>query len=49
MSRFEFTVQQDSEDNTGGDGIPSRLWEHDQWLVTQDKKQSLRPKGGRNR
>ncbi|MXR19740.1 hypothetical protein [Halobacterium bonnevillei] len=37
MSRFEFTSQQDSEDNTGG-GIPSRLKKHDQWLVTQDKK-----------
>ena len=39
MSRFEFSVQQDSEDNTGGvDSLPSRLKEHDQWLVTQDKK-----------
>ncbi|NHN61916.1 hypothetical protein G9463_01130 [Haloarcula sp. JP-Z28] len=38
MSRFEFTFQQDSENNTGGDGIPSCLKEHDQWLVTQDKK-----------
>ncbi|WP_092902329.1 hypothetical protein [Halostagnicola kamekurae] len=37
MSRFEFTSQQDNEDNTDG-GIPSRLREHDQWLVTQDKK-----------
>ncbi|ELZ30579.1 hypothetical protein C475_00515 [Halosimplex carlsbadense 2-9-1] len=39
MSRFDFTFQQDSEDNTGGgDRFPSRLKEHDQWLVTQDKK-----------
>ena len=39
MSRFEFSVQQDGEDNTGrGDRFPSRLMEHDHWLVTQDKK-----------
>lgn len=37
MSRFEFSVQQDSEDNTGGDRFPSRLKQHDQWLVTHDK------------
>ena len=38
MSRFEFSVQQNSEDNTsGGDSLPSRLKEHDQWLVTHDK------------
>jgi putative DNA primase/helicase len=39
VSRFDFTFQQDSEDNTGGsDGLPSRLKDYDQWLVTQDKK-----------
>jgi primase-polymerase (primpol)-like protein len=39
VSRFEFSVQQDSEDNTGaGDCLPSRLKEHDQWLVTQHKE-----------
>jgi len=38
MSRFEFTFHQDSKDNTGGgDRFPSRLKEHDQWLVTHDK------------
>lgn len=38
MSRFEFSVQHDSEDNTGGgDNLPSRLKERDQWLVTHDK------------
>ena len=36
MSRFNFTFQQDSKDNTGG-GFPSRLKEHDQWLVTREK------------
>jgi primase-polymerase (primpol)-like protein len=37
MSRFEFTTQQDSEDNTGGgDCLPSRLKEPDQWLITHD-------------
>ena len=46
MSRFEFSVQQNSEDNTGGgDGLPSRLKEHDQWLVTQDKKPVAPSKG----
>jgi primase-polymerase (primpol)-like protein len=46
MSRFEFSVQQDSEDNTGvSDGLPSRLKEHDQWLVTQDKKPVAPSKG----
>jgi primase-polymerase (primpol)-like protein len=39
MSRFEFSFQQDSEDNTGGDdSLPSGLKDHDQWLVTQHKK-----------
>ena len=48
MSRFEFSVQQDSEDNTGGsDGLPSRLKEHGQWLRT--RSQSLRRRGGRSR
>jgi putative DNA primase/helicase len=38
MSRFHFTFQQESEDNTGGgDCFPSRLKQHDQWLVTHDK------------
>ncbi|WP_367176443.1 hypothetical protein [Haloarcula rubripromontorii] len=47
MSRFEFSsgepdsrfsFQQDSGDNTGGgDRFPSRLKNHDQWLVTHDK------------
>ena len=46
MSRFDFTFQQDSEDNTGGgDGLPSRLKEHDQWLVTQDKEPVTPSKG----
>jgi len=46
MSRFDFTFQQDSEDTTeGGDGLPSRLKEHDQWLVTQDKKPVVPSKG----
>ena len=46
MSRFDFTFQQDSGDNTGGgDGLPSRLKEHDQWLVTQDKKPVAPSKG----
>lgn len=39
MSRFDFTFEQGTEDNTGvGDGLPSRLKDHDQWLVTQEKK-----------
>ena len=46
MSRFELSVQQDSDDNTGvSDGLPSRLKEHDQWLVTQDKKPVVPSKG----
>lgn len=46
MSRFEFTFQQPSEDNTGGGGrLPSRLKDHDQWLVTQDKKPVLPSRG----
>jgi primase-polymerase (primpol)-like protein len=46
MSRFDFTVQQDSDDNTGGgDGFPSRLKEHDQWLVTREKKPVAPSKG----
>jgi putative DNA primase/helicase len=46
MSRFEFFVQQDSGDDTGGgDGLPSRLKEHDQWLVTQGKKPVAPSKG----
>ena len=46
MSRFDFTFQQDSEDNTdGGDGLPSRLKDHDRWLVTQDKKPVAPSKG----
>ena len=46
MSRFDFTSQQESENNTGGgDGLPSRLKEHDQWLVTQDKKPVAPSKG----
>ena len=44
MSRFEFSVQSDSEDTTGG-GLPSHLKEHDQWLVTQDKKPVVPSKG----
>ena len=37
MTRFTF--QQDSGNNTGGgDSLPSRLKDHNQWLVTQDKK-----------
>jgi putative DNA primase/helicase len=46
MSRFDFTFQQDSEDNTGvGDRFPSRLKDHDQWLVTQDKEPVTPSKG----
>jgi primase-polymerase (primpol)-like protein len=46
MSRFDFTHQQDSEDNTGGgDCLPSRLKDHNQWLVTQDKKPVAPSKG----
>jgi primase-polymerase (primpol)-like protein len=46
MSRFNFTFQQESENNTGGgDSLPSRLKEHDQWLVTQDKKPVAPSKG----
>jgi len=45
MSRFEFSVQQDSEDSTGGGGLPNRLKEHDQWLVTQNKKPVAPSKG----
>ena len=46
MSRFDFTSQQDSDDNTrGSDSLPSRLKEHDQWLVTQDKKPVTPSKG----
>ncbi|WP_200530638.1 hypothetical protein [Halorubrum sp. LN27] len=47
MSRFEFfsgesdsrfSFHQDNGDNTGGgDRFPSRLKDHDQWLVTHDK------------
>jgi len=41
-----FTFQQDSEDNTGGvDQLPSRLKDHDQWLVTQGKKPVAPSKG----
>jgi len=45
MSRFEFSVQQDSEDNTGGGSLPNRMKEHDQWLVTQEKKPVVPSKG----
>lgn len=45
MSRFDFTFQQDSEDSTSGGGLPSRLKDHDQWLVTQDKKPVAPSKG----
>ncbi|RLM57620.1 hypothetical protein DVK02_07640 [Halobellus sp. Atlit-31R] len=45
MSRFDFTFQQGSEDNTGGGCFPSRLKEHDQWLVTQEKKPVAPSKG----
>jgi putative DNA primase/helicase len=38
MSRFEFSVKQYSENNTGGgDSLPNRLRQHDQWLITHDK------------
>jgi len=38
-SESRFSFEQDSEDNTGGggDGLPSRLKDHDQWLATHDK------------
>jgi primase-polymerase (primpol)-like protein len=46
MSRFDFTFGQGTEDNTGvGDGLPSLLKEHDQWLVTRDKKPIAPSKG----
>jgi len=46
MSRFEFSVQSDREDNTGGgDRLPSSLKGHDQWLVTQKKKPVVPPEG----
>jgi primase-polymerase (primpol)-like protein len=45
VSRFDFTFQQDSVDNTGGGSLPNRLKEHDQWLVTQDKKPVAPSKG----
>lgn len=58
MSRFEFSstksessfsFEQSSGDNTGGgDDLPSRLKDHDQWLVTEDKKPVTPSKGWQN-